>query len=357
MVSLKVYDPDGKCGDQGLTAASTLSELFELAYLPIVCDGRLLDAKTIRLYREAVAWWRRLTDDPPLRQITDEVAAAFVKALESQPGRKSERLAIATVRKHAIVIDTLIRFAGPRKRTRVGRHNRELLAAPPWVEIPRPDVQPVVAVWSAAEITALLGAVGSMPSPRLDDLPPGEWWRSLIEVAVYTGLRISQLMGLRYEDVWQDGDRTWIAVRAGVSKGRRGKVQFLSPPALAAVERIRSARPLIFAHPSWPRNPRYLQVCLKRLASCAGVPAARRFGFHAFRRTHATLLALSCGADGRGWETAQASLGHASLSTTRDYYGAQSAQDTLLAAALCRLPAFGAQPAPPAGSPTTEPSQ
>lgn len=357
MVSLKLYDPDHKhAGDEGLTAASTLTELFERAYLPIVCDGRLLDAKTIQLYRDAVGWWIRLTGDPPLCKITDEIVAQFVKELESQPGRKSERLAIATVRKHAIAIDTLLRFAGPRKRTRVGRHNRELLAAPPWVEIPRPDVQPVVAVWTAAEITALLGSVDHMPSPRLDDMPPGEWWRALIEVAVYTGLRISQLMGLRYEDIRQDGDRAWIAVRAGVSKGRRGKVQFMVPHALAAVERIRSARPLIFAHPSWPRNPRYLQCCLKRLAACAGVPAARRFGFHAFRRTHATLLALSCGEDGRGWETAQASLGHASLSTTRDYYGAQSAQDSLLAAALCRLPAFGAAPAP-AGATTTEQSQ
>ncbi len=348
MVSLKLYDPDHKhAGDEGLTAASTLTELFERAYLPIVCDGRLLDAKTIQLYRDAVGWWGRLTHDPPLRQVTDEIAAQFVKALEAQPGRKSERLAIATVRKHAKAIDTLLRFAGPRVRTRLGRHNRELLAAPPWVEIPRPDVQPVVAVWTEAEIAALLGASDRMPSPRLDGVSPGEWWRSLIEVAVYTGLRISQLMGLRYDDLRQDGDRAWIAVRAGCSKGRRGKVQFLTPPALIAVERIRTARQLLFAHPSWPGNPRYLQASLKRLAAIAGVQSPRRFGFHAFRRAHATLLALSCGAEGRAWETAQASLGHTSLATTRDYYGAQSAKESLLAASLCRLPTIGVPPAAP----------
>ncbi len=342
MVSLKLYDPDHRSvGDRGLTAASTLTELFEGAYVPVVCDGRLLDAKTIQLYREAVSWWRRLTDDPPLNQITDEVAARFVKSLESQPGRRCERLAIATVRKHAKAIDTLLRFAGPRARTRVGRHNRELLATPPWLEIPRPDVQPVVAVWTEAELAALLGAVGQMPSPRIEGVSPGEWWRALIEVAVYTGLRLGQLLGLRYEDLRRDGERGWIAVRAGCSKGRRGKVQFLTAPALAAVERIRTPRAVIFSHPSWPRNPRYLQACLKRLAAVAGVPETRRWGFHAFRRTHATLLALSCGSRDDAWETAQASLGHANLATTRDYYGAQSAKEALLAASLCRLPTIG----------------
>ena len=53
----------------------TLSEFHKSHFVPLWIQGRQLDQKTEASYRHSIAWWSRLTDDPPLDQITDHTVA------------------------------------------------------------------------------------------------------------------------------------------------------------------------------------------------------------------------------------------------------------------------------------------
>lgn len=340
--NLRLWTPADEAGDQDTTEElgphSTLTEVYERAYRPILIDGQGLHKRTARVYADALDWWRELTGDPPLAKLDARVTAGFVSDLLKQPGRRDERLAIGTVRKHVAQIDSLLRFVGPPDRTRRGRYNLGIVPLPPPIDRPRADHAPPSSDFTWLEIEALIKAAEKMKAPRRLPCPAPDWWRSLVVVAVYTGLRMGQLFSLRYADY----SAPWITVQASTSKGRRGKRQYLRPEACEAIERIRTKRDLVFECRSWARgNPRNLQTLLKRLETLAGIPPARQFGFHGFRRSHATALAEAAD-DGRaGLLAAQISLGHASGSTTLDHYVAGRAQERIAASAINRLPALG----------------
>jgi integrase len=337
--TLRIFAADLVASDAGggelLSATSTtLCQLFEAAYEPLLLAGRGLSAETRRLYVDALHWWRELTGDPVLAAIDDFLTADFVRQLSEQQGRRGQRLSVATIRKHCAHVDAVLAFAGP--RTREAPRNRELLAVPPRIERPRADVHPPAADWQVAELDALHAAAGSMRTPRgIPGIAPAAWWRSLVVVALHTALRIGQLLGLRYSDVAGET----IAVGAAASKGRRGRVQYLSADARAAIEAIRTDRELIFP---WPHGRRWLQRQLKRLAALAGLPKHRRWGFHAFRRTHATLLADASA--GGGIEAARISLGHGGAGVTCRSYVAGRVQTRLAAEVIERLPSLGERP-------------
>jgi len=150
--------------------------------------------------------------------------------------------------------------------------------------------------------------------------------RSISVTAVLTGMRIGELLALRWSNV--DFERRVIRVRETVyeshvstPKTRSGIRDVPVGPRLERLLRERSARrqtsedSLVF--PS--RNGTYLlpgnlhkryllPACLK-----ANVPA---ISWHAFRRTHATFLSDM----GEPLKIAQAQLGHSNLSTTADIY-------------------------------------
>lgn len=338
---LRVWTPADDGSDQDTTEDlgphSTLTEVYEKAYKPILIDGQGLHVRTARVYEDALTWWRVLTHDPPLTQLDARVTAGFVAELLRQPGRKSTTLSVGTVRKHVAQIDSLLRFAGPPDRSRRGRYNLGIVALPPPIDRPRADLAPPSSDFTWAEIQALCDAASKMKAPRQLPCPAPDWWRSLVIVAVYTGLRMGQLFSLRYADF----EPPYITVHAKASKGRRGKRQYLRPEAVDAIERIRTRRVLVFENHSWAcGNPRNLQSLLKRLETLAGIPPARQFGFHGFRRSHATLLAESAD-DGRaGLLAAQMSLGHSTGATTLDHYVAGRAQERIAASAIDRLPAL-----------------
>lgn len=344
--ALKVFAPqDGELGTREISGETqppalhtnlTLSQLFEMAFQPLWCRSRGLSDKTDTLYREALEWWSKLTGDPPLSQIDDWTTARFTALLMQQPGRKSETISIATVRKHCQRIDTLLAFAGPKTRDRRGRKNLGLLELPPCVDLPEPEHDPPSGDFSVEEVQAMHAAAVQMTRPQLDGVSAGEWWRAFLSVACCTGLRIGALMRLQYIDL----QPPWVMVWAKNSKRKKGKKQYLSSEALAAVERIRTRRLLIFEFPGWEKNPRWIQVIFKRLAAAAGIPEERRFGFHGLRKLHASLIA---GQEQDGVKAAQISLGHGSATTTKQHYVSGKVQDRLAAAAIDRLPSFASR--------------
>ena len=177
---------------------------------------------------------------------------------------------------------------------------------------PRPLRQPLRFL-TVGEVTRLLEA---LKEPQ----------RTLVLTAVLTGMRIGELLALRWRNV--DCGRKVIRVREAVYEGHnstpktQGGIRDVPMgPALEQALRRHRARSrasddsLVF--PS--RNGTHLRPgnLHKRflLPACAKAEL-RRFSWHDFRRTHATLLSDM----GEPLKTAQAQLGHSSLSTTAEIY-------------------------------------
>jgi integrase len=188
-------------------------------------------------------------------------------------------------------------------------------------ERPRPDARPQRAL-GQDEIARLLAAV----APR---------YQLLIVTALYTGMRISELLALTWADI--DLEAGVIHVHAQLSRAHRGvPARRVAPKTAAAVRDIplvpqlggllreqRSATP--FGEPSdylfvtaerTPLGHRNVEGCaLQRAAAVAGIAPAPRF--HDLRHTFASHLIVDLGLD-----VAQVSriLGHASVATTLNIY-------------------------------------
>jgi integrase/recombinase XerC len=143
--------------------------------------------------------------------------------------------------------------------------------------------------------------------------------RALLELLYATGLRVSELVGLRLEDV----DLSARQVRT-VGKGRKERVVPFGQPAGAAVRAWLKARAtlapaprdaeIVFLNARAGRlTDRSVRRVLDRAVQEAAVP--RHASPHALRHSFATHL-LAAGADLR---SIQELLGHASLSTTQRY--------------------------------------
>ena len=150
--------------------------------------------------------------------------------------------------------------------------------------------------------------------------------RTLVLTAVLTGMRIGELLALHWRNV--DFERKTIRVREAVYEGHnstpktQGGVRDVPiGPALEQALRQHGARSrtsddsLVFPSRTGThlRPGNLLRRHLQAACARAELP---RFSWHDFRRTHATLLSDM----GEPLKTAQAQLGHASLSTTAEFY-------------------------------------
>jgi integrase len=191
-------------------------------------------------------------------------------------------------------------------------------------ERPRPERHPQ-RVLGREEITRLLGCC----------LPP---YRTLVATALYTGMRLSELLGLIWEDI--DLDRGQIHVRAQLSRAHVGSpAQRVAPKTRAAVRQIPLTPQLagllrertftaargagndwVFATRSGtPLSQRNIQrSALHHAADAASLRLdGAQLRFHDLRHTFASHLVIDLGLD-----VVQVSriLGHASPSTTLDIY-------------------------------------
>ena len=161
-------------------------------------------------------------------------------------------------------------------------------------------------------------------SPLLSSL--SEPCRTLVLIATLTGLRIGELLALRWKHI--DLKYGVIHVRATVYEGQFGAPKTkssrrdvpMSQPVREAFMAQRNdaeteAERLVFAS----RNGTPINA--KNLLRRGLQPACRKLdlpviGWHSFRHTHATLL----GEVGESLRTAQAILGHSDLKTTLNVY-------------------------------------
>jgi integrase len=170
------------------------------------------------------------------------------------------------------------------------------------------------------------GRPGPAPPPPPDVLGPV--LRVLILAAAMTGLRQSELLGLRWRDI------DWVAQRIRVRNtfvrgehSKQGKSDLSTRRSLPMADRpareldrysrrtaYRDDGDLVFAHPHTGSPLDRSKVTKRFKAACkdAGVPPVR---FHDLRHTFATRLAAS----GQPLRTIQEFLGHADSKTTQIY--------------------------------------
>jgi site-specific recombinase XerD len=141
---------------------------------------------------------------------------------------------------------------------------------------------------------------------------------AILEVIYSCGLRISELCGLKAEDIsW---NQQCVRVRG---KGKKERLVPIGTPALQAIEAYwrhlsqppAPAMPVFLAHPHKPdpMYPRLVQLRLKRHLAAAGLDP--NLTPHKLRHSYATHM-LDAGADLR---SIQELLGHAHLVTTQVY--------------------------------------
>jgi integrase len=170
------------------------------------------------------------------------------------------------------------------------------------------------------------GRAGSAPPPPPDVLGPV--LRVLIRTAAMTGLRQSELIGLRWRDVDWEAQRVRVRhpyVRGEFSSEGKSDLSTRRSVPMAdrvAVELDRWSRrseytaddDLVFAHPQSGKPLDRSKVSRRFKEACvdAGVRPVR---FHDLRHTFATRLAAS----GESLRTIQEFLGHADAKTTQIY--------------------------------------
>jgi len=140
--------------------------------------------------------------------------------------------------------------------------------------------------------------------------------RLIVELLVYTGIRVSELCSLRINDIDLNG-RT-IRIRSG--KGDKDRIVVFSEEMLSDlrsyISMIRSRMKSEFLFPtskSKKISPVTVEKIIRRIVARAGIQ--KKITPHTFRHTFATSL-LRNGADLR---TIQILLGHSSISTTQIY--------------------------------------
>ena len=162
-----------------------------------------------------------------------------------------------------------------------------------------------------------------------------ERWRAFIVVAIFTGLRASELRGLRWADIDLEAGKLTVSQRAdawfkiGAPKSAAGKRDVpLVPMAINALRQWKSVCPVGELGLAFPNNSGHIEglpniqrrVWDPLQVKCGLVDAEgqARYRFHSLRHAAASLFIAHL-----GWtpKRVQEVLGHASITMTYDRYG------------------------------------
>lgn len=180
--------------------------------------------------------------------------------------------------------------------------NEEVIQKSPLANIkPIKYAEEVRAAFSDVELDALRSACRTKKE------------RALIEILVSTGIRVSELAGMKVEDI----NQTTLAVHVIHGKGAKERVTYTTPVCLRHLITYLKQRPedgpaLFYNKNHLPIEPGGIRHILNEIGKRAGVDNVHP---HRFRRTFATNLSK------RGMEIQeiQKLLGHSSIDTTLVY--------------------------------------
>lgn len=237
---------------------------------------------TYRIYADVIAG--HAVASIPLTELRRRHVQQFVDEIAKVRGASA-------VDKIATLLQSVLRAAD----------DDELTIGNPAARLHLPQIEKADKVILTAEQTATLLPLLGENSPQM---------RNLAEIALWTGMRIGEIVGLRWEDI--DGDvvtvrQTLVSVRGHISTGK-GKTAAarrqiaLGPLALKTLTRQRALqnRARLRAGAAWddqglvfatevggPLDPKYPTKRLVEIERRAGLP---RMTMHGFRHMHVTHL-------------------------------------------------------------------
>lgn len=168
--------------------------------------------------------------------------------------------------------------------------DRDLAPMLPERKIRKVKAPPLIPkAWTADEMRRLIATCRELRGPRNGDFP-ARFWLAFVLVAYNTGLRLSDLVRLRFDDIGADGGFTIIQQKTGFPV-----TCHLKPATLAAVANLAGRGDRIFAY-----HLQTMQAQFKHIVRRAGLVGSIK----TLRRTAATLC--ECATPG----SASALLGH-----------------------------------------------
>jgi len=177
----------------------------------------------------------------------------------------------------------------------------ETIPAVQWLKVPEPQFD----FLSFEEAELLIGAA--------------DQWKSMIVVALKTGLRQSELLGLRWEDVEFSLGKLFVRQaivegNLGTPKNGKSRELPLCDSALDALKACRHLRgKLVFCDENG--NPLTMGQCKRPLWNACKKAGIRRIGWHVLRHTFASHLAMK----GVSLKVIQELLGHSTITMTMRY--------------------------------------
>lgn len=286
--------------------------------------ARQLKPKTLEAYEDALAHLLPAFSEFHIGAISRRDVDAFLVAQTKATRirrKQSVPYAPRTINKHLVVLKGILEAAVehgylPENPARKVGHLKE------------PDREEGLHFLEPKEIERLLGVAG-------------EPWRTLYLLAIHTGLRRGELLGLRWRDVDMrkgllhvrrslgrirnrvtdregEGPR-YIVEEASLKSRYSRRTVDLSQTAAEALMTLPAGddpkRDFVFrSQTGGPIDPDNVDRAFKRHLTAAGLPEIR---FHDLRHTHASLLIAA----GVHPKAIQARLGHSSITTTLNVYG------------------------------------
>lgn len=226
----------------------------------------------------------------------DRVTAERIDAFKMK--KIAEGYNKATVRQFMKVLRRCLRVAW----------RKSILKAVPWFELPRAPMEKRDHL-HADEVDRLLSDTGDYV------------WNAMIRTAIRTGMRVGELLALRWEDI--DFQQGIVTVQRSYSRGvleapKTDQVRQIPLTADVLTALMSLARPSTYLFSKWPDAPQSRSCAanaLDRIAARTNARPNRPFSWHVLRHTFAT-HALWNGADIR---SVQSILGHASIEMTARY--------------------------------------
>ncbi len=261
--------------------------------------------RTIRNYDFYLHRFAKWAGNPTPNKITRELVhkyRLFLNRLEQ--GREEVTLKKSTQNYHLIALRSFLKYLSKYDITSL---------SPEQIELAKQSKRTV----DFLETDELQRLIAQPKGERLADLRD----KAILELLFSTGTRVSELAGLKIEQVNLKRDE--FTVRG---KGDKPRLVFLSDDAKVALKlylaKRRDLSPFIFVShdrakaarkDAGPLTPRSIQRIVEAYATSAGI--TKKITPHTLRHTFATDLLLS-GADIR---SVQSMLGHESITTTQVY--------------------------------------
>ncbi|MDD3343496.1 MAG: tyrosine-type recombinase/integrase [Sulfurospirillaceae bacterium] len=241
-----------------------------------------------------------------LKEIDEEFLSEF---LASQTGSLSD----ATKKNYRMAIVSFFKFIDKQNEDAQGHSHQFRIELKNWGGLGGKRGEKLPAHMYKEELSRFFKAIEETPFKPSSQAKN----RLLIKLIIYSGMRVSEALGLRLKDMVQDGEYLIFQIRG---KGNKPRIAMIKKEHIEhdlqewLAIRNRDFPLLFHSRTSKPLTQAYVSYIMEKILMTAGIRKEKN-GAHMLRHTFATLLYQK----NRDLILVQEALGHADLNTSRIY--------------------------------------